>query len=272
MLRRLNEDIENRVSARTSELQKTNEELRSTQDALVRSERAAAVGQIVACITHEIKNPLNHLSVNIQIIMKKLAEKFGDDSFAYNSAAMIRYEVNRINNILEEFVNYSKFPGPRFFENDINKVIMGAAVFIGKGAKGSDVEIEFDFQEELPVFMFDAMQFKDVFVNLSMNAINAMPYGGILSFSTGLFEDNAVIRIVDTGEGIRTAELEKIFDPFYSTKDHGLGLGLPIVKKIIEGHNGKIKCESIAGTGTVFEITLPLEREHRTSENVCTDR
>jgi nitrogen fixation/metabolism regulation signal transduction histidine kinase len=263
-LRKFNEELEEKVEERTIELQETNKQLRSTRDALVRTERIAAVGQIAAGVTHEIKNPLNSLSINTQMLMKKFAEKDGTDSSTYESASLIKFEINRINNILEEFVKFAKFPEPRFFDNDINQVIREVVDLISETAKEAGVAMKLSLQEDIPGIKFDARQMKEVLMNLSQNALKAMHEGGSLEINTSIRDGQIIINTIDSGEGIQEKNLEKIFTPFYSTRAGGLGLGLPIVQRIIESHGGKISCISEAGKGTTFEIIFPMEREQGT--------
>ena len=258
VLRKFNEELERKVKERTLELEQANEKLQNTQLALIRTEKIAAVGQIAAGVTHEIKNPLNSLSINAQMLMKELAEKFGMESSSYESAALIKYEINRINNILEEFVKFAKFPEPQFFPNNINDVIREVVDLISLGAKDLGVDIRLDLQGNGSDFTFDARQFKEVLLNLSQNAIKAMREGGQLKINSRAKDQNVIIQISDTGEGIPEKNIEKIFTPFFSTKEGGMGLGLPIVQRIIESHGGKISCSSTVGEGTTFEIILPM--------------
>jgi signal transduction histidine kinase len=260
LLRKFNEELEQKVSERTYELQMANHQLRKTRDALIRTEKAAAIGQIAAGVTHEIKNPLNSLAINTQMLLKELAGQFGTDSSIHESASLMKYEVNRINNILEEFVKFAKFPEPNFFENNINQVINETADFISDSARSSNVNIRLTLSDDIPLFIFDARQFKEVILNLTQNGIKAMKNGGELEIKTGMKDRNVIINIIDTGEGIPEKNLQSIFKPFYSTRAGGLGLGLPIVQKIVESHGGKINCTSVTGEGTVFEIVLPVER------------
>ncbi len=260
-LRKFNEELEEKVMERTIELQETNKQLRKTRDALIRTEKIAAVGQIAAGVTHEIKNPLNSLSINTQMLMKKFSDDSVANSSAYESASHIKFEINRINNILEEFVKFAKFPEPKFFDNDINQVITEVADLISESAKESDVAIKLSLDENIPSIKVDARQMKEVFMNLSQNAIKSMDKGGTLEIKSSLRDRNIIISITDTGEGIREKNLEKIFRPFYSTREGGLGLGLPIVQRITESHGGNISCSSEPETGTTFEIILPMERE-----------
>jgi two-component system NtrC family sensor kinase len=258
VLRKFNEELERKVKERTLELEQANEKLQKTQLALIRTEKIAAVGQIAAGVTHEIKNPLNSLSINAQMLMKELADKFGTESYPYESAALIKYEINRINNILEEFVKFAKLPEPQFFPNNINQVIREVIHLIVSGAHDLGVNIRLELQEDIGTFRFDARQFKEVIINLLQNAIKSMPKGGDLKVNTRALDENVIITVTDTGEGISEKNIEKIFTPFFSTKEGGLGLGLPIVQRIIESHGGKIICSSVMGEGTTFEIILPM--------------
>jgi len=253
ILRKFNEELEEKVIERTAEL-------RETRDALIRAERIAAVGQIAAGVTHEIKNPLNSLAINTQMLMKDLTKKFGAGSSANKSASLIKHEINRINNILEEFVKYAKFPKPKFFNNDINQVIKEVTDLIYDNANESDVTIKLSLQDGIPTLKIDARQFKEIFLNLFQNAIMAMKNGGTLKIKSQLENEKIIITISDTGEGITEENLDNIFTPFFSTKEGGLGLGLPIVQRIIESHGGVISCKSKVNEGTDFEIILPLER------------
>jgi signal transduction histidine kinase len=258
VLRKFNEELERKVKERTLELEQANEQLQTTQLALIRTEKIAAVGQIAAGVTHEIKNPLNSLSINAQMLMKELADKFGMESSSYESASLIKYEINRINNILEEFVKFAKFPEPQFFPNSINQVIREVVDLISSEVQDLGVDIHLELQENISEFRFDARQFKEVLINLSQNALKAMHEGGELKINSRAMDENVIIRITDTGEGIPEKNIEKVFTPFFSTKAGGLGLGLPIVQRIIESHGGKICCSSTVGEGTTFEIILRM--------------
>lgn len=260
IMRGFNEELEKKVRERTLELQSANEKLQKTQMALIRTEKVAAVGQIAAGVTHEIKNPLNSLSINTQLLLKELAKSSGSDSSAYESASLIRFEINRINNILEEFVKFAKFPQPQFFDNNINEVITEVVDLMSSSAEDNGIVMQISLHNDIPRFRFDARQFKEVMINLSQNAIRAMKNGGSLEVKTAMNNENVIIRVSDTGEGIPGKNVEKIFPPFFSTREGGLGLGLPIVQRIIESHGGRITCTSTVGVGTTFEISLPIDK------------
>ncbi len=259
-LRKFNEELEIKVNERTGELLKTNDQLHRTQNALIRTEKIAAVGQIAAGVTHEIKNPLNSLSINAQMLMRDLTGKLEPDSAVHESANLIRYEINRINNILEEFVKFAKFPEPQFYDNDINQVISEVVELVSESAKKSGVTITVSCQSDMPIVKFDARQFKEVLLNLCQNAIRAINNSGSLNIESAAEKNNVIIKVKDTGEGIQEKNLDNIFSPFFSTKEGGMGLGLSIVQRIVESHGGRIRCSSQVGSGTTFTIFLPIER------------
>ena len=134
------------------------------------------------------------------------------------------------------------------------------ANLISESAKNSKVTLNLSLRENIPPAKFDARQFKEVLINLSQNAIKAMKDGGTLEIKSSLTGDNIIINVSDTGEGIPEKNYDKIFSPFFSTKEGGLGLGLSIVQRIVESHGGKINCISQVGKGTAFEILIPVER------------
>ncbi len=252
LLRTFNERLGNQVKARTMELEKAHEKLR-------RTEKIAAVGQIAAGVTHEVRHPLNSLSLSAHELSKEIAGKLGEDSTAYKSARLFNYEINRINSILEEFINFAKFPEPCFYENDINIVIKEVVESMFGSIKEKGVRVELVLDESIPSFKFDARQFKEVLINLFENACKATENGGTVEIGTYMSDNNVMVKVLDTGKGISESVLGKIFSPFFSTDDTGLGLGLPIVQRIIESHGGTINCTSKVNQGTAFEITIPKE-------------
>lgn len=260
-LRKFGQELEKKVNERTFELQAANAKLRKAHDTIIRAEKIAAIGQVATGVTHEIKTPLNSLSINIQMLLKEVKDKCGTDECRfYNAVNLIQCEVKRINDILNSFVGFAKFPEPKFAQHNINQVISEVAMFISHEAKESGITIDLSLSAKISVFRFDISQIKEVLMNLSQNAINAMPYGGILKITTCMQDNRVVVNVSDTGIGIPEKNKDTIFTPFFSTKDGGLGLGLAIVQRIVEGHEGKINFSSKVGKGSVFEVTLPIER------------
>lgn len=258
-LKKFNEELERKVQERTLELQETNEQLQRTQDALIRAEKIAAIGELATGVAHEIRNPLNSLSINMQGLVRDIQNKCGAEECRFHDIVnIIQYELKRTNNILDNFVNFAKFPEPKFMQNNINQIIREVTAVVSSESEEAGVVIELSLSDDIPLFKLDRPQMKEVLMNLSQNAINAMPRGGLLKITSSMRNHSVAINVSDTGTGIPEKNLNKIFMPFFSTREKGLGLGLPIVKRIVEGHGGYIKCQS-SPEGTLFEVTLPME-------------
>jgi two-component system sensor histidine kinase HydH len=166
----------------------------------------------------------------------------------------------RISGILEEFVRYARLAPLNVKENDFNKIVSETADMISQKVEQSDVRLQLNLSDNVPLFSFDDKKIAQCLINLFINAINSMGNGGILTVETCHVENNMVkIIISDTGTGIKEEIMDKIFQPFFSKSKDGLGLGLPIVQGIVEGHGGKIACRSKIGEGTTFEILLPTD-------------
>lgn len=262
--------LEKMVKARTRDLQQSEESLRKTQSELVRMEKIATLGQIATTVNHEIKTPLNALSMNLQLLIRKINKcPIGEDKAKQGmiqTTEIINNEISRINEIIDEFVKYARFPPPNFIEKKINTIIEHIADMIAQNAKESEVKIEVFLDEALASFPVDEKKLIQALLNLCMNALQAMPYGGSLKLKTKKAGSCAQVNIIDTGPGISEEDLRHIFDPFFTTKEGGLGFGLAIVQRIIEDHQGAISCRSEIGKGTNFEIILPLH-----PGNLCKD-
>jgi len=252
------------VEERTIELQEANRTLRETQSELVRMEKIATLGQIAASVNHEIKTPLNSLYLNLQLLTRKInkydwpEEKHREGLLSV--ASTIDKEIIRISEILEEFVQYARFAPPDLSEKDINLVIGELVVMIEETARKAGIELKQDLIEAPLPALLDSKKITQALLNLCVNAIHAMPDGGTLTITSARSEDgNSIVRVTDTGTGIEKEDLEKIFEPFFTKKEKGMGFGLPIVRRIIEDHMGTIICRSEAGKFTEFEITIPAQ-------------
>lgn len=255
-------ELEKQVRERTSELRESEESLRKAQAELIRMERIATLGQIATTVNHEIKTPLNSLYMNLQLLTKKINQSGIDDGKTKERmltiAAIIDSEIIRINEIIEEFVKYARFSAPELKEKELNPVVAKIAEMISQSAKDSEVAIELCLADEVGMLLLDENKIIQALLNLCMNAIQAMPYGGRLTLATEKAGEQARIIVADTGKGIAPEDLDKIFEPFFSKKEGGLGFGLSIVQRIVEDHHGQITCQSTVGKGTTFEILLPL--------------
>lgn len=257
--------LEEMVKERTRELVRTTERLKATQDRLISSEKQATIGRLAAGVTHEVRTPLNSLAINFQILRKQLQsfEELKSSSVA-ETLSLIDMEVNRVNRVLEEFIAYARFPEPEFMQMDINALVQEVAQFMTPKAAENGVTFKVELQHDLSRLEADDEQVRQLLINLCANAIQAVPDGGSITLVTELRQgvaglgDGVGIRVSDEGSGIPQDVMEVIFEPFFSTKPDGLGLGLAIVARIVEQHNGHISCQSTVGRGTTFDIFLPF--------------
>jgi signal transduction histidine kinase len=256
-------ELEQKVAARTSELGMANLSLKKAQTDLIRMEKIATLGQIATAVNHEIKTPLNSLYMNLQLltrqIKKHVAEKEEARGAMLDVASIIDGEIARINGIIEEFVKYARFAPSDLKQNDLNELIQGLADMISQNARQAGVAISLSLVEGINSILLDKKKMTQALLNLCVNAIQAMPGGGTLTIETAKTSSQVIITIADTGTGIAADDLDRIFDPFFTRKEGGLGFGLPIVRRIIEDHQGQITCRSKAGEFTVFEIALPMQ-------------
>ena len=180
-----------------------------------------------------------------------------------DTISIIDNEVSRINEIIEEFVTYARFPAPSFKENNINQIITDIAEMVHQSAQKAQVSVEVSHDENLAPVLLDEKKIIQALLNLCMNGIQAMPEGGILHLGSKRQEDNLLITVEDTGKGISSSDLKQIFEPFFTKKEKGTGFGLAIVQRIVEDHGGQITCYSEIGEKTIFEILIPLNIQNR---------
>ncbi len=255
-------ELERQVKERTRELEETSARLQATQAELIRSERIAVTGQIAAGVTHEIRTPLNSLAINVQLLRRELSGDSAPPSFRelLDALATLEYEITRINRILEEFVNFARLPIPKLEHVEIGALLQEILGLLRPQAAAAGVRIEPVTPVSVASVRGDQDQLRQVFLNLAHNALQAMPNGGVLGVEVGRDSERVKIAIADSGPGVPEAERELIFLPFISTKTDGLGLGLPIVRRIVEAHGGSVSCQARVGGGAVFTIHLPLIR------------
>ncbi|MCD6219584.1 GAF domain-containing protein, partial [Candidatus Calescamantes bacterium] len=234
-------------------------EIRRLEGELHHFERLAAVGKLAATLAHEIKNPLSSILTFIQ-----LAREGNRDPELYTGFVEVAYgEAQRINNLLQELLDISRPEKLTMEKYNINKLVRETILFLKPEAEKSGVSLVENLEEKIPPFPIDKNRLKQVIINLGMNAIEAMQKGGVLSLSTyyELIEEGfgkCVLSIKDNGKGIAEEEIPYIFDIFYTTKKGGNGLGLALVKKIVEAHGGNIEVFSELGKGTEFRVILPM--------------
>ncbi len=230
------------------------DELRSTQEQLLRSERLATIGQLAASVGHELRNPLGVLHNSLYLLDSKL--KNSDEKVRRQLETMKR-EVSRSNTIISDLLNFSRSGKPALAPTDLRATVEEA---LSKVSVPDGIDVLTNLAS-LPQISADRIQLESVVINLVSNGIQAMPDGGTLKVETSENGDHVELKISDTGVGISEESLDKIFEPLYTTKSKGIGLGLCVTKRFIENHGGTIDVESAPNQGTTFHVRLPLERQ-----------
>jgi two-component system, NtrC family, sensor kinase len=238
------------------------------RDELRRAERLAAVGRISAQITHEIRNPLNAIGLNTELLAEELEELSAPPREAIQLVAAISREVDRLNGVAEEYLRFARLPKPALARQDLNELLGGLLDFLGPELAAARIELRRELAPALPAVRADEGQLRAVFLNLVRNSREAMPSGGVVTIRTRRERDAIEVEVSDTGGGIPPGDLTRIFEAFYSTKERGTGLGLAFTRQVVEEHGGSIRCDSAVGRGTTFVVRLPAAADERTDEPV----
>jgi PAS domain S-box-containing protein len=259
-LRSAKEKLEDRVKERTAELEVANEELRATQEQLVRSEKLAALGQLAGGVGHELRNPLGAIKNAVYYVRGKVAnnELGQKEPRVMEFLNIIDDEINSSNKIINDLLNFSRAGKPAVSPARIGMVIDDA---IAHTPIPENIGLTKKLDTGLPEVEIDTDQIRQVLVNIVMNAVQAMPEGGKLTIAASQRDRFLQVKVTDTGHGIPEEIIGKIFDPLFTTKAKGIGLGLAVCKSIIDRHQGHIEAESEVGKGTTFTIKLPLKAE-----------
>jgi len=225
---------------------------------MVRSNRLAAVGTMVSGLVHEIRNPM----VAIQTFLQLVPRKMGDKAFMERYVQIAHDEADRIEKILENLLSFARPIQPVLRPCDLNEIVDRILQLLFLQARRKNIRVDFDKEIPLPQVQGDPNQIVQVIQNLGMNAIQAMDREGTLFFRTYTVEQPGGgsfvgLEVTDTGKGIAREDVEKIFDPFYTTKEEGTGLGLSISYQIVNEHNGILEAKSEPGKGTSFFLSLP---------------
>ncbi len=232
------------------------QERRRLEAKLNHAERLASLGEMVASVSHEIKNPLGIVRSTAEILNKRLRDQAPSSK---HLAEIIITETSRLDTIVREFLDFARPQVPHFTKGSINELLSTVIEFMQPEFSKNRITVETDLNPAIKPMSIDQNLLYRAFLNLFINAVQAMPDGGKLSVSSSFAPDerkNFLIIIKDTGVGISKEKLALIFTPFYTDKNRGTGLGLAIAKNIIEEHNGTIAVESERGEGATFIITL----------------
>jgi len=226
---------------------------------LEQSERLSSLGQLAAGVAHEIRNPLNAISMASQRLQREYQPREEDKSQEFGRlTGVIRDEIRRLNVIIEDFLTFSRSRRLELREYSLTEVIQKMARLMGEEARARGIALTLQAGPDALMVPMDVDKLQQALINIVKNAIESIDGSGSIDIAMEKPSgDRAVVRISDTGSGLAPEEVEKIFDPDYTTKEKGLGLGLPISYEIIRGHGGAIRVQSAVGRGTTFEITLP---------------
>jgi signal transduction histidine kinase len=253
--------IENVILYRN--LEEVHQQLKETQTFLVHLEKMVALGEMSTTIAHEIKNPLT----SIGGFARRLDRAVSEESQEKRYTQTIIKEVSRLEKILNDLLNYTRDESLVLKELDLRDILEESLSMVTEGIRSGEIQFVKEFAEEVPKVMGDSLQLKQTFFNLINNACQAMKEKGILFLRVHSFSKNGSpyirVEVEDTGKGIDPENLHNIFNPFYSTKESSLGLGLPIVHKMITSHRGQIEVDNHPGKGVNFIITLPASERGR---------
>lgn len=246
------------LQASQEELESANKELRDTQEQLIRSEKLAAIGQLASGVSHELRNPLGAIKNAVFYVRRRIA---GTDLPATEPRVLeffdiIDAEVDAANKVINDLLGFSRVAKPTVSPVSIAGVIEDA---LEHTPLPENVDLAKDIDKDLPMAMVDAEQIRQVFVNIILNALQAMTEGGRLNIRTRSKDEFVGVEFTDTGCGIPKTVINKVFDPLFTTKAKGVGLGLSVCKSIMERHGGDIRVESEVGKGTTFTVSLPTQ-------------
>ncbi|HEU0021229.1 MAG TPA: ATP-binding protein [Dehalococcoidia bacterium] len=262
-----NRNLEERVQQRTREVEAANERLMDTQDQLVRTEKLAVLGQLAGGVAHDLRNPLGAIKNAIFYLNRKLAnsEDLKSNPRVAQFLQIIEDEVNHSNQIITDLLTFTRISTPSLTPTNLSQVIDNALASIEASGR---IHIIKDFDPDLSEVPVDGEQILRVFTNLAINAQEAMPEGGELTVTTRRKEGFAEVIFRDTGEGISDEVLKNIFEPLYTTKIKGTGLGLAVCLQVVSKHKGTIRVSSQIGKGSTFTVRLPLPSRALSSTKV----
>ncbi|MEO8875283.1 MAG: ATP-binding protein [Polyangiaceae bacterium] len=227
------------------------------------NERFAAIGKMAAHVTHEIRNPLSSIGLNVEMLEEELAraQEDGESTPAAEARtllASIAREVGRLELLSEEYLRLARLPSPRMEADDVAAAVREVTNFARPELERAKCTLSVDAPEKLPPALFDEAQIRQALLNLLRNAREAMPDGGAIEVKVAAPGMSVEVTVDDRGSGVPEEIRNKVFDPFFSTKGEGTGLGLAITRQIVSAHGGTLTCESREGGGTRFRVALPI--------------
>lgn len=256
-----NRDETRKSQAAAEKLAEANRHLEEAEAQVRRADRLAALGQLTAGLAHELRNPLGTLKTSAELLERKVS---GDNEIAREMAGYITQEVDRINSLITRFLDFARPRNLRPQKTSLHAMLDQAIERFDREKSGpaASVSVFKNYSPDIPPVNIETELMEHVITNLLSNAAQASPSGAVVTVKTRLADTEdgkqAEIAVIDRGSGIDPKHLENIFNPFFTTKSSGVGLGLSIVSKIVDDHGGQITVESTPGEGSVFHVYLPV--------------
>jgi signal transduction histidine kinase len=224
----------------------------------IESERLNALTLLAAGVAHEIGNPLNSLHIHLQLMERKVRElDHNSKAELQDSIDVARSEIARLDSIVTQFLRAIRPSRPQLHPESINVIVEEAVRFFAPEIRDRDVVVEQELRSDLPLLQVDRDQMKQAFYNVIKNSLEAMKRRGILRIQTDMDDKHVLISFIDSGGGMSSEDLSRVFEPYFTTKPSGTGLGLLIVRRIVREHGGELSIESSQGKGLILTIRLP---------------
>ncbi len=234
-----------------------------TKERLLRTERLAAIGRMAAHVTHEVRNPLSSIGLNVDMLRDEILSMGANDAEAEAEATAlleaIQTEIDRLTGITEQYLRLARLPQPRFEVEDLGEIATALANFMARDFAASGVHLDLAIESGLPTVRLDENQIRQALLNLIRNAVDASPEGGRVRLGIERVGDGILVSVEDEGEGVPESERERIFDLFFTTKERGSGLGLPLTQQVVHAHGGTIRVTQGGAGGARFELVFPLK-------------
>jgi signal transduction histidine kinase len=237
--------------------------MKEMEDRIHLAERISSLGHLAAGVAHEIRNPLNAMGMGLQRLKREFLppdEAKREEYIAFTE--LILKEVRRVNGIIEQFLSLSRPFELKRKESSLHDLLNHLVTLFREEASSLGITLQAEIPSDLPLIKMDPERLTQALINIMRNGMQAMGQGGILRVETKPLKDRVEVTISDSGSGIAPEQMEKIFNYYYTTKEKGVGLGLPIAHRIIEAHEGQLKMESRVGVGTKVTVTLRVERKN----------
>ena len=233
--------------------------MKEMEDRVQLAERLSSLGHLAAGVAHEIRNPLNAIGMGLQRLKREFLPQDESKKEEYLSFVdLVLKEIRRVNEIIEQFLALSRPFHLELRKSSLHELLKNLIALFQEEASSQGIQVQAEMDSDLPLIKMDNERLTQAFINIMKNGMQAMGEGGILRIETRSLNDHLEVVISDSGSGIPPDQMEKIFNYYYTTKEKGVGLGLPIAHRIIEAHGGQLNVESRVGFGTKMTITLPI--------------